>query len=63
MDSSKQDWFAVASILEHTLNAIKAQLPQINRVSLRSDNAGCYHCSSLWFAIPRISELTGVIIF
>lgn len=59
MDAVKQDWVAVASVLEHTLRTIKIQLPRINTVYLRSDNAGCYHCGSLWLAIPKITETTG----
>ncbi|CAC5394026.1 unnamed protein product [Mytilus coruscus] len=42
---SGQDWFAVVSLLEHTLIAVKQQLRDIKEISLRSDNAGCYHCS------------------
>ncbi|VDI20775.1 Hypothetical predicted protein, partial [Mytilus galloprovincialis] len=37
-------------------------LPRINTVYLRSDNAGCYHCGSLWLAIPKITETTGITI-
>ena len=59
MQSCKQDWFAVASILEHTLVTMKSQLPHINEVYLRSDNAGCYHCANLWLSIPGISDRTG----
>ncbi|XP_076111669.1 uncharacterized protein LOC143079930 [Mytilus galloprovincialis] len=62
MDAVKQDWVAVASVLEHTLRTIKIQLPRINTVYLRSDNAGCYHCGSLWLAIPKITETTGITI-
>ncbi|XP_061185097.1 uncharacterized protein LOC133193145 [Saccostrea echinata] len=43
IDSIKQDWIAVASILESTLTEIKEQLPDVRRAVLRSDNAGCYH--------------------
>ncbi|VDI74407.1 Hypothetical predicted protein, partial [Mytilus galloprovincialis] len=56
----KQDWFAVASALEHTLNTIKEQMPQIQEVFLRSDNAGCYHCGCLWLSLNGISERTGI---
>ncbi|CAC5381663.1 unnamed protein product [Mytilus coruscus] len=56
----KQDWFAVASALEHTLTTIKEQMPQIQEVFLRSDNAGCYHCGCLWLSLQGISERTGI---
>ncbi|VDI54960.1 Hypothetical predicted protein [Mytilus galloprovincialis] len=60
MDHVKQDFFAVLSLLEHTLFSIKKQLPQITEAYLRSDNAGCYHCGQLWLAIPSLSERTGI---
>ncbi|XP_052097915.1 uncharacterized protein LOC127732770 [Mytilus californianus] len=60
MDHVKQDFFAVLSLLEHTLSSIKKQLPQITEAYLRSDNAGCYHCGQLWLAIPSLSERTGI---
>ena len=59
MDGVKQDWMTVACLLEDTLHHIKMQLPNIERVFLRSDNAGCYHCGNLWLAIPGISMRTG----
>ena len=58
-DSVKQDWFAVASVLENLLSTLKKQLPKIKTVFLRSDNAGCYHCGNLWLALHGISERTG----
>ncbi|CAC5362821.1 unnamed protein product [Mytilus coruscus] len=38
-DGVRQDWFAVASIIENTLMTIKKQMPNIEEVFLRSDNA------------------------
>ncbi|CAC5400229.1 unnamed protein product [Mytilus coruscus] len=55
-----RNWFAVASALEHTLTTIKEQMPQIQEVFLRSDNAGCYHCGCLWLSLHGISERTGI---
>ncbi|CAG2245178.1 unnamed protein product [Mytilus edulis] len=43
-DFVRQDWFAVVSILEHTLITLKSQLPELTTAFIRSDNAGCYHC-------------------
>lgn len=59
-DFVKQDWFAVASVLEHTLTTIKEQMPGIQKVFLRSDNAGCYHCGNLWLSLHGISNRTGL---
>ncbi|XP_061184852.1 uncharacterized protein LOC133192865 [Saccostrea echinata] len=59
-ESGKQDWFAVASILEHTLSSVVQQYPCVKEAFLRSDNAGCYHNGFLWSSIPSISERTGI---
>jgi len=58
-DFVRQDWFAVVSILEQTLITIRNQVPQLTTAYLRSDNAGCYHCGSLWSTLHCISERTG----
>ncbi|CAG2196655.1 unnamed protein product [Mytilus edulis] len=59
-DGVRQDWFAVASIIENTLMTIKKQMPNIEEVFLRSDNAGCYHCGCLWLSLYGISQRTGL---
>ncbi|XP_062571575.1 uncharacterized protein LOC134233610 [Saccostrea cucullata] len=56
----KQDWFAVASALEHILQTLRVQRPEVEEVFLRSDNAGCYHCGCLWLSLHGISERTGI---
>uniref|UniRef100_A0A8W8LUZ6 C2H2-type domain-containing protein n=1 Tax=Magallana gigas TaxID=29159 RepID=A0A8W8LUZ6_MAGGI len=60
MDYVKQDFFAVLSLLEHTLVTIKQHMPNITEAYLRSDNAGCYHCGQIWLSIPSLSERTGI---
>lgn len=59
-DSCQQDWFAVCSILENLLKAIKTENPEIESVYLRSDGAGCYHNNSLIAAVTDIGERIGV---
>ncbi|CAC5388049.1 unnamed protein product [Mytilus coruscus] len=58
MDGVKQDWYSVACMLQHVLLALKKQQPTVTTAFLRSDNAGCYHYSNLWHAVPAISEET-----
>jgi hypothetical protein len=58
----KQDWFAVASVLEDLLTTLKVQIPLISTVYIKSDNAECYHCGNLWLALNGISERTGILI-
>ncbi|XP_061189168.1 uncharacterized protein LOC133197244 [Saccostrea echinata] len=60
IENVKQDWYAVASLLENILQTMKIQIPHVTDVYLRSDNAGCYHCGHLWIAIPQISQRTGL---
>ena len=55
-----QNWFAVASIIEHTLKTLKATNPNIQEAFMRSDNAGCYHCAYLILSIPSIGERSGI---
>ncbi len=47
-------------ILEHILTQLKAEVPRINNVILRSDNAGCYHSSATIGTVPVISESTEI---
>ncbi|CAG2239647.1 unnamed protein product [Mytilus edulis] len=56
--SVKQDWFTVASIMEHLISHMKSVIPSLKEVSVRSDNAGCYHCGHFWLSLNGISERT-----
>ncbi|XP_062576042.1 uncharacterized protein LOC134237917 [Saccostrea cucullata] len=51
-------------LLSHQLWSIsfrllRVQMPEVEEVFLRSDNAGCYHCGCLWLSLHGISERTG----
>ena len=46
-DTCRQDWFAVSSIIQNTLEMIKTQKPHITHVYLHSNEAGCYQNNSL----------------
>ena len=59
-DSCQQDWYAVYSIIENTLQAVKKEHPQINRVSFRSDEAGCYHNNFLMAAVSDAGKRVGI---
>lgn len=47
-------------MIEHTLATLKTLKPNLNRVYLRSDNAGCYHCAYLLLSLRSIGDRTGV---
>lgn len=59
-DSCIQDWFSVASIVEHLLVTIKEEHPDMKRAYLKSDNAGCYHSASLILSLKSIGERAGI---
>lgn len=59
-DASKQDWFAVLSIIENTLKTLKVDKPQITRVQIRSDEAGCYHNNYLIASVRDIGNAVGM---
>ena len=59
-DECTQNWFAVASVLEHTLAVLKAAYPNLRDAFLRSDNAGCYHCAFLILSLPSLGKRAGI---
>ena len=59
-DSCQQDWYAVCSIIENTLEVVKKDRPQITRVSLGSDEAGCYHNNFLLVAVRDNGKRVGL---
>ena len=60
LDSCTQNSFAVASIVEHLFSTIKHESPNIKKVYLKSDNAGCYHSGLLILSLPFIGKRTGI---
>ena len=53
-EGCKQDWFAVASIVENLLEILKREKPLISEVFFRSDNGACYDNAALLRALPAI---------
>ena len=60
LDSCRQDWFAVLSILENLLFTIKLRHPGIIKAYLRSDEAGCYHNSKLVSSFRELGYRQGI---
>ena len=56
----QQNWFAVTSICEHVLHTIKEERPQIKKVFLKSDNAGCYHNGAYLVSLRDIAARVGI---
>lgn len=59
-DSCQQDWYAVCSIIENTLEAVKKENPEITQAKLRSDEAGCYHNNFLMAAVRDAGKRVGI---
>ena len=60
IDSCKLDWFSVSCKLEEVLVRVKKWHQSVFRAILRSDNAGCYHCSALLSTINSTSRRSGI---
>ena len=58
-DSCTQDWFSIASIVEHVLSVIKMEDPFITKFFLRSDDAGRYYNTELLLSLEAIGERHG----
>ena len=54
---NEQDGMAVAALLELFLSQIQKELPFIKKITLQSDNAGCFQCKFLLVTIPLINSL------
>jgi hypothetical protein len=59
-EQSSQSSTAVTAILKHVLEELHAEMPHVDGVYLRSDNAGCYKSSNTIASVPAISSATGV---
>lgn len=60
IQSCSQGSAAVVVILQQIIQTLKLEHPEIERVFLRQDNAGCYHSASTIVACTRIETSTGV---
>lgn len=59
-NESKQDRYAVASVLEMILIEVKKLWPSIKTATLQSDNASCYQNSTLTLLILFLSYTHGI---
>ncbi|KAL9953731.1 hypothetical protein ACROYT_G041192 [Oculina patagonica] len=55
-----QNWYAVCSIIENTLEALKKEHPHITQVNFRSDEAGCYYNNFLVAAVRDAGNRVGI---
>ena len=60
IQSCSQGSAAVVVISQHVIHMLKTEHPEIEKVYLRQDNAGCYHSASTVLACPSTEASTGV---
>lgn len=60
LNSCRQDWFAVLSILENLLSTVRSQNPVTKKAYLKSDEAGCYHNSKLVSSFKELGQRQGI---
>ena len=60
IQSCSQGSAAVVVILQHVIQTLKKEHPEIERIFLRQDNAGCYHSASTVLACSCIETSTKV---
>lgn len=58
-NGNKQDKLAVFSLLEAVIMGMKEKLPVFSKVTLLSDNAGCYQNTLLMLLIPYLAFAYG----
>lgn len=62
IQTCSQDSPAVVIIMEHILQTIKKENPEITKAYFRQDNAGCYHSATTILSCPTIAKSTGIAI-
>ena len=60
IDRCLQDMASVLSIFEYVLKQVKQDLPNLNTLYTRSDNAGCYAGATVILSRPEICSRFGI---
>lgn len=60
MESGQQDSTAVVLIMEHVLQTLKRDHPEIVKAYFRMDNAGCYHSAQTVLSVGVLSQRSGI---
>lgn len=62
IEKCKQESPCVVILMEHVLEVLKREHPEIKTVFYRQDNAGCYHSANTIYTCKGISDRTGIFI-
>ena len=60
LQAGLQDSTAVVLIMDHVLQSLKKQHPEIVRSYFRQDNAGCYHSAQTILSVDILSKRSGI---
>ncbi|KAK3716900.1 hypothetical protein QZH41_017016, partial [Actinostola sp. cb2023] len=60
IESGIQDSKTVVTVMEHVLQTLKREHPELSNVYYRQDNAGCYHSASTILACKVLRDRTGL---
>ena len=56
-DNASQDSATTAAVISNTLKVVKEHVPYIKFLSIRSDNAGCYHSSNMVASVKEMNHM------
>ena len=59
-EQSSQSSTTITAIVKHVLEELREEMPEVDGVFIRSDNAECYKSSTTIASIPTISSTTGM---
>ena len=54
--SCTQDSYTVMAIIDDVVRQLKTEIPDLDKISLRQDNAGCYHSAFNLLAMKEIAK-------
>lgn len=60
IQSCSQGSHAVVMMLQHVLQTLKTEHPEIRQAFFRQDNAGCYHSSNTVSTLAQMERLVGI---
>ena len=60
LQSCGQDSTAVVLMMQHVLQTLHEEYPEITKAHLWQDNEGCYHCANTILACRTFEQSTGI---
>ncbi|XP_078372779.1 uncharacterized protein LOC144656433 [Oculina patagonica] len=60
IQSCSQESHAAVMIMQHVLQTLKSEHPEVTQAFFRQDNAGCYHCSNTVSSLAQMERVVGI---